>query len=205
VRESRASYKGQNSSQAQSRQRQNALMGRSSFQGNEFTLLRQERRVRRTIAALIVGTLIACSSGGGSTDSPTTAPKTLAAEDLVGSWQLSKPAATACSGAAGAATYYFPIRSASALADGSVNVVESWDVQQPNRFNWSVTGNINIKSGVVQLNFWQSTLSVGEQFDGTISSSGAITGTIRDPKPGFSPHWVIGSCTWSMSGSRVGA
>lgn len=138
----------------------------------------------------------------GCSDS-SSGPKGLTVTDIVGSWELSHPANAQCSGFTGAATYYFDVPStASALEDGSVNVVSQWDVVKPDRYDWLVTGNFNVKTGAVVLNFWHTPLVTGSEFTGTIDGDGRVSGTLRDPKPGYNPHYVLGSCTFAITGHR---
>lgn len=119
-----------------------------------------------------------------------------------GPWELTVQANNACAGATGAHVRFFDVETSS-YQDGAFNVVTSWDVVTPDRgYGWLVTGNFNLEARTVELNFWQRTGSVGSIFTGIIRDDGTITGTVRDPKPNYLPHFVIGSCTFSASGRR---
>lgn len=150
---------------------------------------------RRLILTLLLAATVSLSCDGGTT--------ALSADLFAGSWVLNSAANPTCSGAAGAASRYFDVETSS-LDDGTFNVVEPWDVVVPNRgFGWLVTGSFNLRARTVVLNFWQTTLSVGSEFSGTINSDGSITGTLRDPKPGYSPHFVVGTCQFTATGHRL--
>lgn len=144
--------------------------------------------------------LLGGTSCGGA--SSATGPS---AQSLVGAWEFTRGA-----GPSGCLqselTYYARITSSYQLDDGGVNVVTDWDVRSPAQFQWSLTGNINVKTRQVVLNFWLRTLVTGEEFDGVLGDDGTITGTLVDPKPGFGAHYTAyGSCTVTMRGRRVGA
>lgn len=138
---------------------------------------------------------LSCGGDGG--------PAALDPSDFRGNWTLENPENPSCVGAAGPTTRHFYV-AAEGFANGVFNVVTDWDFVRPFRgLGFTVTGNFNIANRTVELNFWHTTLSVGAMFTGTIEPDGSIRGTLRDPKPGYSPHVVVGSCTWTATGRRV--
>lgn len=131
----------------------------------------------------------------------------VSAEQLHGRWEFDRQANSSCGGASGDATYYFRVRSGSIEPSGVLNIVEPWDIQPQPRFDWTVTGNINVEARTVELSFWHTVLETGAEFVGTIDLlSLQVTGTLRDPKPGYNPHFTaFGPCTFQMTGRRAGS
>ena len=135
-------------------------------------------------------------------------PYGLDAGEFVGEWVLHTEANSSCAGAAAAADRYFTVESSttgeSVNGDRTFNVVTEWDFVKPFRtFDFMVTGNYNLTQRTVELNFWHTVLQVGAEFTGTIDEDGTITGTLRDPKPGYRAHTVIGSCVFQATGRRL--
>lgn len=149
------------------------------------------RRIAHALAALA----LACSIGSCSSDGPSALP--VAA--FAGEWVLESAENASCAGAAGPATRYFTVET-DGYAQGVFNVVTDWDFVKPFRgYGWLVTGNFNLGLETVELNFWHTTLQVGAMFTGTIDRDGSVTGVLRDPKPGYRPHTVIGSCVFQAT------
>lgn len=153
---------------------------------------------QRVAASIWLVLLAACGGDSG--------PKAIDPSRLVGSWELTREPNTACFGA-GTATqqkYYFTIPAGDA-AGSTLNVVTKWEVVQPYRFNWSLTGNFNLAARTVELRFWYVPLQTGSMFTASgVADDGSATGILQDPTPGFQPHFVIGSCTFQASIRRVG-
>lgn len=123
--------------------------------------------------------------------------------DFAGPWRIDVQANPTCTGATAASSRYFTVETSSA-DNGAFNVVTGWDVVQPDRgFGWTVTGNFDVRARTVVLNFWSTTLVTGEVFTGTIRDDGSVVGTMVDPKPGYQPHFVIGTCTFQATGRRI--
>lgn len=158
------------------------------------------RSLGRGLVALSV--LVALLSCG---DSSTGSPVGPTAASLVGSWELIREPNTSCSGAGTAfqTKYFFTVPPGDAA--GSVrNVVSRWEVVQPPRFDWVVSGNFNLAARTVELRFWLRTLETGSMFFGTLASDGSSTGTLVDPIPGYKPHFVLTSCVFTATIRRVG-
>lgn len=120
--------------------------------------------------------------------------------DFDGDWIVRTAANPSCAGTAAGADRHFTVEDAAGgYADGVFNVVEGWDFVRPYRYGWLVTGNFNLSDRTVELNFWHTTLSVGAVFEGELQGDGTAVGTLKDPKPGYSPHTVIGSCVFSAT------
>jgi hypothetical protein len=148
--------------------------------------------LRRALLPILYVLALACDGG----------PAGLEPNDLVGRWVIRTAANPSCSGAAGAAERIFDADDPP-VGDGVVNVVSQWDFVYPDRYDWLVTGNFNVRTKAVLLNFWQTPLSVGAEFTGTIREDGTLVGEVRDPKPGYLPHTVIGSCVFQATGERL--
>lgn len=144
-------------------------------------------------AALLLASALGCSDEGS-----------LSPADFQGSWALVSDANSSCLGASGAANRFFEIEDpAAGYSDGVFNVVAAWDFVRPYRYSWTVSGNFNLEQRTVELNFWLRPLEVGAVFTGHILSDGSVAGTLRDPKPGYQPHTVIGSCTFEARLQRA--
>jgi len=129
----------------------------------------------------------------------------LAPSSFDGQWVVRTQANASCFGVAGGADRHFTIVDAKTGFGGGVfNVVEDWDFVRPYRgYGWIVTGNFNLSDRTVELNFWHTPLAVGAVFVGTIEPDGSLVGTVRDPKPGYSPHTVIGACVFQATGFKA--
>lgn len=148
--------------------------------------------LRRIALPLLYLVALACDGG----------PAGLDPNELVGRWVIRTTANAACSGAVGAAERIFDADDPP-VGDGIVNVVSEWDFVYPDRYGWLVTGNFNVRTKEVVLNFWHTPLAVGAEFTGTIRGDGTLVGELRDPKPGYSPHLVIGSCVFQATGEQL--
>lgn len=161
----------------------------------------QAQRIRRRVIAL--AGLILLSLGCG-TDGSTG----LSTELFDGEWVLNVAANPACAGAAGGGPRYFSVDPSgvgeAANGDRTFNVVTEFDFVKPFRgFGFMVIGHFNLSARTVELNFWHTVMQTGAIFTGTIAADGSITGTLRDPKPGYSPHVVIGTCIFQATGNRI--
>jgi hypothetical protein len=152
--------------------------------------------MRKWVVLAATALAFACSDGSG--------PDSLGVEDVRGSWAFVRgPKPTGCT-TVNEATYYFTVPGdAVALEGGAVNVVEDWDFVRPPTHGWTVTGNFNVKTRMVELNFWHTLLDTGAEFNGTLEDDGTVSGTLRDPKPGYDAHTTaFGACSFSMIGTR---
>jgi hypothetical protein len=155
-------------------------------------------RTRFWIGCVVfLSTAAACDSA--------TKPAVPSAADLIGAWELVREANGNCEGATATAIYYFDIGSDSYIGQetGALNVVAHWDVVIPYRFGWMVSGNYNVRTRSVELNFWHRVFDAGSQFIGTLNADNTITGQILDPKPGYDAHFVSGSCVFQAHGLRA--
>lgn len=157
------------------------------------------RTIRAVVLAAVVLVVGAC--GGDSSG-----PKPINAAVLAGSWELVREPNTACFGAGTAlqTKYYFTLPAPTSTSS-VLNVVSRWEVVQPYRFNWLLSGNFNLSARTVELRFWLVGLETGSMFTAAaVKDDGSATGTLQDPTPGFKPHFVTGSCTFNASIRRVG-
>jgi hypothetical protein len=90
------------------------------------------------------------------------------------------------------------------LTDGSLGTSSSWlnpisSVVHPLR------GSVNLTNGASILHFSAPSVSASAQMElqGTMTASGGLTGTLRDPEPGFSQMFGTGGCEYSVSGIKT--
>jgi hypothetical protein len=135
-------------------------------------------------------------------------PAGLKPERFTGDWVLNVEGNPSCFGASAGGPRYFEVDASgsgeAANGDRTFNVVTEFDFVKPFRgFGFMVIGNYNLTARTVELNFWHTVMQTGAQFTGTIDDDGSITGTLRDPRPGFDPHLVVGSCVFQATGHRL--
>jgi hypothetical protein len=160
----------------------------------------------RTTAGLVavvaaIGLATACGRRE-SVAAPIVSPRSAAA--LAGTWLFSHPENDTCAGANGNDMYLFHVDSSGVMANGLMTISTTWtDAREP-QDAWPLDGYMDLVSGQVVLNFWLVVNLAGQEFDGTFDVSGNVGGTLTDPKPGFLPQFVIGTCKYPMSGQRIG-
>jgi len=144
--------------------------------------------------------LVAC---GGDTTAPAR-EAVLTLGGVVGTWVMDVQGNSSCIGAAGDSQRFITLTSDQdpTTTREAVNFVDKWEVVDPPRFDWPVTGNIDLRTGALELRLWLRLLEVGSLLTGTVDLQSNFTGTLRDPIPGFSPHFVLGSCAFQVTGSR---
>jgi hypothetical protein len=91
------------------------------------------------------------------------------------------------------------------LSTGTLDPTSSWlnpisTVVQP------LSGSVDLTSGASLLHFAAPAVSGTAQMEitGTMTASGGLTGTLRDPEPGFSQVFGTGGCEYTVSGIRTG-
>jgi hypothetical protein len=67
-----------------------------------------------------------------------------------------------------------------------------------------LTGSVNLANGATDLHFAGGTSTAQMEALGTITASGTLSGTLRDPEPGFSQVFGTGGCEYSVSGVKTG-
>jgi hypothetical protein len=67
-----------------------------------------------------------------------------------------------------------------------------------------LTGSVNLTNGATDLHFAGGTGSAQMELLGTMTASGTISGTLRDPEPGFTQVYGTGGCEYTVSAVRTG-
>ncbi|HEV2017373.1 MAG TPA: hypothetical protein VGQ98_03595 [Gemmatimonadaceae bacterium] len=88
--------------------------------------------------------------------------------------------------------------------DGTLATTSTWlnpisVVVQP------LSGSVDLTNGASTLHFAAPAVSGTAQMEilGTMRASGGLTGTLRDPEPGFSQVFGTGGCEYSLSGIKT--
>ena len=90
------------------------------------------------------------------------------------------------------------------LSAGTLDPTSSWlnpisTVVQP------LSGSVDLTSGASLLHFAAPAVSGSAQMEitGTMTASGGLTGTLRDPEPGFSQVFGTGGCEYTVNGIKT--
>ena len=150
--------------------------------------------------------LILALVGCGNGTEPEQEPEQLSLADVVGAWVVEVPANPSCAPPGPASQRFIHLTAGAyslATRGGVVNFVDDWEIVDPPRFEWPVTGNIDLDTRVLKLRLWLRMLDVGSQLTADLSSDGrTLTGTLSDPIPGYDAHFVLGSCSWEVTGRK---
>lgn len=89
-------------------------------------------------------------------------------------------------------------------SDGTLATTSTWlnpisVVVQP------LSGSVELTNGASTLHFASPAVSGTAQMEilGIVTPSGGLTGTLRDPEPGFSQVFGTGGCEYSVSGIKT--
>jgi hypothetical protein len=66
-----------------------------------------------------------------------------------------------------------------------------------------LSGSVNLTNGATDLHFAGSSTSAQMELVGTMTASGTLSGTLRDPEPGFTQVFGTGGCEYTVSGIRT--
>ena len=66
-----------------------------------------------------------------------------------------------------------------------------------------LTGSVNLTNGATDLHFAGGVAGAQMELLGTMTASGTLTGTLRDPEPGFTQVFGTGGCEYTVSGIRT--
>ena len=157
---------------------------------------------RLNLLGLLAGISIAC----GDASSPDVfEPGSITLGDAAGFWEFDVQRNAACFGGRGDIKLFVNLgldgRDPS-LSDGVANFDDLWEIVDPPRFEWTVMGNVNLETGRVELRLWLRINEIGSELTGTMTKNGSFRGSLLDPIPGFSPDFVIGSCTFEVTGFK---
>jgi hypothetical protein len=91
------------------------------------------------------------------------------------------------------------------LADGTLAATSSW-LNPISGTVQALSGSVDLTNGASTLHFAAPAVSGTAQMEitGTMTASGGLTGTLRDPEPGFSQVFGTGGCEYSASGIKTG-
>ena len=89
------------------------------------------------------------------------------------------------------------------LSDGTLATTSSW--ASPFSSGQQLTGSVDLTNGSSLLHFAAPSVSVSAQMEitGTMTASGGLSGTLRDPEPGFSQVFGTGGCEYTVSGIKT--
>jgi hypothetical protein len=92
-----------------------------------------------------------------------------------------------------------------ALSDGTLSASSSWTNPISGAPLQPLTGSVNLTNGASILHFAALAVSGTAQMEitGTMTSSGGLTGILRDPEPGFSQVFGTGGCEYSVAGIKT--
>ena len=66
-----------------------------------------------------------------------------------------------------------------------------------------LSGSVNLTNGATDLHFAGSSTSAQMELVGTMTASGTLSATLRDPEPGFTQVFGTGGCEYTVSGIRT--
>ncbi len=91
------------------------------------------------------------------------------------------------------------------LSDGTLATTSSW-LNPISVVVEQLSGSVDLTNGSSILHFAAPAVSATAQMEilGTMTASGGLTGTLRDPEPGFSQVFGTGGCEYSVSGIKTG-
>lgn len=129
-------------------------------------------------------------------------PTELDASRLVGDWEIAVLTSPDCV-IAQPDTIYFTVHDDFA-SKSLINIVTDWGFEPTLQYGWLLTGNMNTGTRTAELNLWHTPLQTGSMITASLSSDGILEGELRDPKPGYSPHYSWAPCYYDVRGRRVG-
>lgn len=147
------------------------------------------------LAGLVVATaVVGCGQDSASGNDP------ISVDEIEGEWAWAMTRAEDCDGGGpdGAMLIRLSIAGStgtSASLEGSAWFVDGTRVGD-------LTGAVDLVSGLARMDLWNVTNVSGALFEGKITSSGTMSGTLTDPSPGFGAIWAIVRCTWHVRGDH---
>jgi hypothetical protein len=66
-----------------------------------------------------------------------------------------------------------------------------------------LTGSVNFSNGASDLHFLGASSTAQMEILGTMTASGGLAGTLRDPEPGFQQVFGSGGCEYSVTGTKT--
>jgi hypothetical protein len=90
------------------------------------------------------------------------------------------------------------------LTDGTLATTSSW-LNPISGTVQALSGSVDLTNGASILHFAAPSVSGTAQMEitGTMTASGGLTGTLRDPEPGFSQVFGTGGCEYSAGGIKT--
>ena len=160
--------------------------------------------MRRFVLCLTTIALIgACETTTNPLDGILSGGGSLTQAQATGNWSLSVQRTTTFPACAN------PLADGSAIAthldvgtDGTLSGTSSW-TNPISTTVLSLSGSVNFSNGATDLHFAGATSSAQMELLGTMTASGTISGTLRDPEPGFTQVFGTGGCEYTVTGVKT--
>lgn len=157
---------------------------------------------RLNLLGLLAGISISCSDASSPDVSD---PTSITLGDAAGFWEFTVQRNAACFGGRSDIKLFVNLgldgRNPS-LSDGDASFQDLWEIVDPPRFEWTVMGSVNLDTGRVELRLWLLINQIGSELTGTMTKGGSFSGSLLDPLPGANPNFVVGSCTFEVTGFK---
>jgi hypothetical protein len=90
------------------------------------------------------------------------------------------------------------------LTDGTLSTASSW-LNPISGTVQALTGSVDLANGASTLHFPAPAVRGSAQMEllGTMTASGTLSGTLRDPEPGFTQVFGTGGCEYSVNGIKT--
>ncbi|HEY8832922.1 MAG TPA: hypothetical protein VIM21_10510 [Gemmatimonadaceae bacterium] len=160
--------------------------------------------MRRLVLCLTtIALFAACETSTNPLDAILGGGGALTQAQVAGNWSLTVQRATtlpACTN---------PLADGSAITthldvgtDGALTGASSW-LNPINATVLSLSGSVNLSNGATDLLFAGATSTAQMELLGTMTASGTLTGTLRDPEAGFSQIFGTGGCEYTVAGLKT--
>ena len=160
--------------------------------------------MRRFVLCLTTIALIAaCETTTNPLDGILSGGGSLTQAQATGNWSLTVQRTTTFPACAN------PLADGSAIAthldvgtDGTLSGTSTW-VNPISTTVLSLSGSVNFSNGSTDLHFAGAASSAQMELLGTMTASGTISGTLRDPEPGFTQVFGTGGCEYTVTGVKT--
>lgn len=88
------------------------------------------------------------------------------------------------------------------VSDGVLAGTSSW-LNPISTVVLPLTGSVNLTNGAIDLHFAGASSSAQMELLGTMTASGTLSGTLRDPEPGFTQVFGTGGCEYTATGVKT--
>jgi hypothetical protein len=87
-------------------------------------------------------------------------------------------------------------------SDGALAGTSSW-LNPISATVLALTGSVSLTNGATDLHFAGGSSSAQMELLGTMTASGTLSGTLRDPEPGFNQVFGTGGCEYTVNGVKT--